>query len=78
MAAAKTSAGKSSSATTTIAARKGRSKGILKPQPISPALQKFVGTSVIYDTVKKIWDYIKTNNLQVHFPSPLHVTYDRE
>ncbi|XP_049377183.1 upstream activation factor subunit UAF30-like [Solanum stenotomum] len=66
MAAAKTSAGKTPPATTTTAAGKGRSKGILKPQPISPALQNFVGTSEISrtDAVKKIWDYIKTNNLQ--------------
>ncbi|XP_055819829.1 protein TRI1-like [Solanum dulcamara] len=71
MAAAKTSAAKTPPSTATATATatetgKGRYKGILKPLPISPALQKFVGTSEISRTgaVKKIWDYIKTNNLQ--------------
>lgn len=38
-------------------AGKGRSECILKPQSISPALQKFVGTFDISrsDAVKKIW-----------------------
>ncbi|KAF3657005.1 putative ABC transporter G family member 14-like isoform X1 [Capsicum annuum] len=51
---------------TSAAAGKGRTRGILKPLPISPALGKFVGASEISrtDAVKKVWDYIKTNNLQ--------------
>ncbi|OIT01752.1 PREDICTED: upstream activation factor subunit UAF30-like isoform X1 [Nicotiana attenuata] len=67
-------AAKSSAAATTppapaaaaTAAGKVRHKGILKPLPISPALGKFVGSSEISrtDAVKKVWDYIKTNNLQ--------------
>lgn len=73
MAAAKTSAAKTPPSTATATETgKDRYRGILKPLPISPALQKFVGTSEISrtDAVKKIWDYIKTNNLQVHFPFP--------
>ncbi|KAK6773840.1 hypothetical protein RDI58_029079 [Solanum bulbocastanum] len=75
MVVAKTSTRKTSPATTTTTAGKGRCKGILKPQPISPALQKFVGTFEISrtDVVKKIWDFIKTINLQVHFSCPLYV-----
>ncbi|KAK9146290.1 hypothetical protein Sjap_006193 [Stephania japonica] len=40
--------------------------GILKPIPVSPALRKFLGLSEVSraDAVKKIWDYIKRNNLQ--------------
>lgn len=69
MAAAKSSSAKTPPATATATATesgKVRYKGILKPLPISPALGKFVGTSEISrtDAVKKVWDYIKTNNLQ--------------
>ncbi|MCD7457540.1 hypothetical protein HAX54_035379 [Datura stramonium] len=65
MAASKSSAAAPAPATAT-ATEKPRYKGILKPLPISPALGKFVGTSEISRTgaVKKVWDYIKTNNLQ--------------
>ncbi|CAL9152495.1 unnamed protein product [Musa hybrid cultivar] len=40
--------------------------GFLKPHPISPALQKFVGASEISRNVaiKKIWEHIKLNQLQ--------------
>ncbi|KAK4349438.1 hypothetical protein RND71_032193 [Anisodus tanguticus] len=71
MAAAKSSTTSTSPPTTTTATTaketvKGRYKGILKPAPISPALGKFVGATEISrtDAVKKVWDYIKTNNLQ--------------
>ncbi|CAN4077209.1 unnamed protein product [Withania somnifera] len=63
MASAKSSAAKTPPAPES---EKVRYKGILKPVPISPALGKFVGASEISrtDAIKKIWDYIKTNNLQ--------------
>ncbi|XP_060179669.1 upstream activation factor subunit UAF30-like [Lycium barbarum] len=68
MAAAKTSTATAPPTPTTTATTtgKGRYKGILKPVPISPALGKFVGANEISrtDAVKKVWDYIKTNNLQ--------------
>ncbi|CAL9755825.1 unnamed protein product [Musa acuminata subsp. burmannicoides] len=40
--------------------------GFLKPHPISPALQKFVGAAEISRNVaiKKIWEHIKLNQLQ--------------
>ncbi|KAI3826886.1 hypothetical protein L1987_00946 [Smallanthus sonchifolius] len=40
--------------------------GILKPSPISPALAHFLGVSesARTDAVKKIWEYIKSNELQ--------------
>ncbi|XP_009396701.3 uncharacterized protein LOC103981684 [Musa acuminata AAA Group] len=40
--------------------------GFLKPHPISPAMQKFVGASEISRNVaiKKIWEHIKLNQLQ--------------
>ncbi|XP_057544781.1 upstream activation factor subunit UAF30-like [Amaranthus tricolor] len=51
----------SSSSSTT---RKPR--GIMKPRPISPALQEFVGAPEISRTqaLKVIWAHIKANNLQ--------------
>lgn len=41
--------------------------GILKPMPISPALSEFVGAPETSRTeaVKKVWEHIKANNLQV-------------
>ncbi|KAF3612537.1 putative abscisic acid 8'-hydroxylase 1-like [Capsicum annuum] len=69
MAAAKSStaalAAAAASAATSTEAGKGRTRRILKPLPISPALQKFIGASKISrtDVVKKVWDYIKTINL---------------
>ncbi|KAD5802736.1 hypothetical protein E3N88_14096 [Mikania micrantha] len=43
-----------------------RSSGILKPSPISPVLAHFLGVSESARTeaVKKIWEYIKSNELQ--------------
>ncbi|KAK1367701.1 Upstream activation factor subunit UAF30 [Heracleum sosnowskyi] len=40
--------------------------GILKPMPISPVLSEFVGApeSSRTEAVKKVWEYIKANNLQ--------------
>ncbi|XP_055820891.1 protein TRI1-like [Solanum dulcamara] len=61
MAAAKTSA-----AIATVTKVRGRPTGILKPQPVSPALGSFLGTKEASraDAVKKVWEYIKTQNLQ--------------
>ncbi|XP_074308820.1 zinc finger CCCH domain-containing protein 44-like [Silene latifolia] len=41
-------------------------RGIMKPRPISPELQEFVGVSEISRTqaLKVIWAHIKANNLQ--------------
>ncbi|XP_020243471.1 upstream activation factor subunit spp27-like [Asparagus officinalis] len=38
----------------------------MKPLPVSPALKKFVGAPEVSrpEAVKKIWDHIKSNNLQ--------------
>ncbi|XP_076893468.1 upstream activation factor subunit UAF30-like [Bidens hawaiensis] len=46
--------------------KKPSSAGILKPLPISPALAHFLGVSESARTeaVKKIWEYIKSNQLQ--------------
>ncbi|GFP79377.1 upstream activation factor subunit uaf30 [Phtheirospermum japonicum] len=43
-----------------------RAAGIQKLQPISPALAKFLGSAEASrtDAVKKVWEYIKSNNLQ--------------
>ncbi|XP_019265791.1 PREDICTED: uncharacterized protein LOC109243337 [Nicotiana attenuata] len=64
-AAAKTSAS-TTTTTATVTKSRGRPNGILKPQPVSPALRKFLGTSEASrtDAVKKVWEYIKTHNLQ--------------
>ncbi|KAL3330736.1 hypothetical protein AABB24_034520 [Solanum stoloniferum] len=68
MAAAKTSAATetTATATATVTKARGRPTGILKPQPVSPALGSFLGTkeSSRADAVKKVWEYIKTHNLQ--------------
>lgn len=44
-----------------------RPSGIQKVSPVSPALARFIGSSESSrsDAVKKIWTYIKANNLQV-------------
>ncbi|KAK9087688.1 hypothetical protein Syun_030082 [Stephania yunnanensis] len=68
-AAARGSAAAAASTATKTSAKphKPRSQsGILKPIPVSPALRKFVGLPEVSraDAVKKIWDYIKRNNLQ--------------
>ncbi|VFQ69463.1 unnamed protein product [Cuscuta campestris] len=61
-------AAKSSAASTPVAAAKGSglSKGLLKPMKVSPALEKFLGASEVSrsDAVKKVWEYIKAENLQ--------------
>ncbi|WOK95823.1 upstream activation factor subunit spp27 [Canna indica] len=43
-----------------------KNSGILKPVPVSPAMEKFVGASEISRTgaVKKIWEHIKLYQLQ--------------
>ena len=48
---------------------KRRPRGITKPRPVSPELQAVVGEAEIPRTqaLKKIWAYIKENNLQVLF-----------
>ncbi|KAI3980352.1 hypothetical protein MKX01_003891 [Papaver californicum] len=64
MAAAKSTATKPSGGSTSAAAGP---KGILKVVPVSPALGKFLGgvpEASRTDAVKKIWVYIKANNLQ--------------
>ncbi|THU62160.1 hypothetical protein C4D60_Mb01t02200 [Musa balbisiana] len=45
---------------------KRRPRGITKPRPVSPELQAVVGEAEIPRTqaLKKIWAYIKENNLQ--------------
>ncbi|WOK92332.1 hypothetical protein Cni_G01023 [Canna indica] len=48
------------------ASGKRRPRGITKPRPVSPELQAVVGEAEIPRTqaLKKIWAYIKENNLQ--------------
>ncbi|KAL2236184.1 UNVERIFIED_CONTAM: Upstream activation factor subunit spp27 [Sesamum indicum] len=63
-------AAKSSAASTAAAAKPktaGRVTGILKVQPVSPALAKFLGSPEASRSgaVKKIWEYVKSHNLQV-------------
>ncbi len=40
--------------------------GLTKPVPLSPEMKKFLGVaeSARTEVVKKIWEHIKTNNLQ--------------
>ncbi|CAN4076411.1 unnamed protein product [Withania somnifera] len=54
------------SKTVTVTKARGRPTGILKPQAVSPALGKFLGTKEASrtDAVKKVWEYIKNHNLQ--------------
>ncbi|KAL6493910.1 hypothetical protein OROGR_031819 [Orobanche gracilis] len=42
--------------------------GIMKTSPISPTLQSVIGAPEVsrVEAVKKIWEYIKLHNLQVH------------
>ncbi len=53
---------------------RGRSSGFLFPIPISEGLAKFLGAEdgkvSRADAVKRIWDYIKENNLQVCLTIP--------
>ncbi|KAK4422445.1 Upstream activation factor subunit spp27 [Sesamum alatum] len=64
MAAAKSSAASTAAAEKPKAA--GRVTGILKVQPVSPALAKFLGSPEASRSgaVKKIWEYVKSHNLQ--------------
>ncbi|RZS00110.1 hypothetical protein BHM03_00029761, partial [Ensete ventricosum] len=57
------------------ASGKRRPRGITKPRPVSPELQAVVSEAEIPRTqaLKKIWAYIKENNLQV---SPSSFLYD--
>lgn len=52
------------------ASSSSRTSGILKVMPVSPAMRSFLGVPEISRTeaVKKIWEYIKLNDLQVHLP----------
>ncbi|KAG8382042.1 hypothetical protein BUALT_Bualt05G0035400 [Buddleja alternifolia] len=63
MAAAKSAA---ASAAATKPKPAGRVTGILKVQTVSPALAKFLGTpeESRSGAVKKIWEYVKSHNLQ--------------
>lgn len=48
--------------------------GLWKPVPVSPAMRKFLGVQEIarMEAVKKIWEHIKANQLQVRAPpSPM-------
>ncbi|XP_059277635.1 upstream activation factor subunit spp27-like [Lycium ferocissimum] len=65
MAAAKTSTA-TTTTTATVTKRRGRPNGIVKPQAVSPALANFLGTNEASRThaVKKVWEYIKSHNLQ--------------
>ncbi|CAK9136962.1 unnamed protein product [Ilex paraguariensis] len=58
-----------SSAATASAPKAGGPSGILKPVTVSPALGKFLGVPEVSrsDAVKKVWEYIKTRNLQEEF-----------
>ncbi|CAI9094990.1 OLC1v1030839C1 [Oldenlandia corymbosa var. corymbosa] len=68
MAAAKTSVASSAGASKGAGGAKkpAVARGILKPQPVSPSLGQFLGASEASRTeaVKKIWDYVKSHNLQ--------------
>ncbi|KAI0501526.1 hypothetical protein KFK09_016471 [Dendrobium nobile] len=48
--------------------QKGGASGFLAPVPLSDALTKFIGTGENIlprsDVIKRLWDYIKQNNLQ--------------
>ncbi|PIN12549.1 hypothetical protein CDL12_14838 [Handroanthus impetiginosus] len=62
-------AAKSAAASTAAAAKPkaaSRPTGILKVQPVSPALAKFLGSPEASRSgaVKKIWEYVKSHNLQ--------------
>lgn len=51
----------------------GSGSGFLVPLQLSDDLVKFIGTGESMlsrsDVVKRMWDYIKENNLQVNIPS---------
>lgn len=54
--------------------QKGGKSGFLAPLQLSDALVKFFGTGESAlsraDVVKRMWEYIKQNNLQVYFFLP--------
>ncbi|KAL3500154.1 hypothetical protein ACH5RR_039247 [Cinchona calisaya] len=64
MVAAKSSV--ASTAASATARTPARPKAVMKPQPVSPALSRFIGAPEASrtDAVKKVWDYIKSQNLQ--------------
>ncbi|XP_043694764.1 protein TRI1-like [Telopea speciosissima] len=64
--AARASAATSSGAAATKPRAPSRNTGILKVIPVSPSMRKFLGVSEASrtDAVKKVWEYIKLNNLQ--------------
>ncbi|KAJ4952187.1 hypothetical protein NE237_029019 [Protea cynaroides] len=70
MAAAKVAKTRAATSSSDVAATKpraaSRNSGILKVTPVSPAMRKFLGVPETSRTeaVKKIWEYIKLNNLQ--------------
>ncbi|KAM3322600.1 upstream activation factor subunit spp27 isoform X1 [Capsicum chacoense] len=85
MAAAKTTSAPTATATGTVTKASGRPNGILKPQPVSPALANFLGTNEASrtDAVKKVWEYVKTHNLQnpankreIHCDNKLKTIFD--
>lgn len=79
MAAAK-SAAASTAATATMAAKPkapARATGILKVQSVSPALAKFLGSPEASRSgaIKKIWEYVKSHNLQVQNSPLIHLYF---
>nr|GEX34156.1 protein TRI1-like [Tanacetum cinerariifolium] len=52
--------------TADVPPKRGRPAGILKVVPVSKLLGEFLGVPEVSrtDAVKKVWEYIKTNNLQ--------------
>ncbi|KAL4592963.1 hypothetical protein LXL04_005972 [Taraxacum kok-saghyz] len=59
-------AANSATTATAVAPKRGRPAGILKVVPVSQSLGEFLGVSEASrtDAVKKVWGYIKDNNLQ--------------
>ncbi|CAL0314240.1 unnamed protein product [Lupinus luteus] len=66
MAAAKKTTATTATATVSSSARPSNKAGIQKVVPVSSELRKFVGASEVSrtDAVKKVWEYIKLQNLQ--------------
>lgn len=54
-------------------AAKPKNNPVLRPLPVSPAMRKFVGAPEISraEVVKKIWEHIKLNQLQVLYAASL-------
>lgn len=59
------------------AAKPKNTTGIQKPLPVSLAMRKFVGVPEISraEAVKKIWDHIKLNQLQVLYSTSLSIVF---